>query len=273
MSPPPKNWRRWQGRLAGVALLLTGIGLILSDRIAARTPGDRPWIAHPLISSPFDPEPQDPWPEGISEIILREVNFQYTKTGSYLSEVLPWIERSARVKIEVNWHALAGVSANSTVWFKGTDVSLPNLLDALLKDASEKSPAKPKLIWEAQPDRVIRITTAEDRELQRQCKAQRLSAAGPQLRKGLDRKLPYVKLRELSLDEALRYCQRVSGVKIRLDDPHPRNMEICDVIAQDITFEELIERIIRSTSGYSPHAWYFKVEGEGLQVFRDGGGN
>jgi hypothetical protein len=272
------NWRRWQGWLVGLTIFLLGIALIVSDRIAARAT-DRSWIVLPqnvqqLQQWPDIAESSPSATRPITEIIFPKIHFHYTPTGSYFGEIIEWIERNSETQIDINWDALSlvGLTRKSTLIFEGTDVRLPDLLDALAEKASAQTSPKTKLGWEIRPDRLLVFSTATDLRIERECRAQRSKAASPVLHQALDRRIPYVKLRKLTIAETLDYCQRISGVKIRLRDQAPALLAHSDVIAQDITFEDLISFALHRTDGASPGLWHFKVEGEGLIVFRDGGG-
>jgi hypothetical protein len=277
---PLHNWRQHRGFLAGITVFLIGIILILSDRIVAHTDPDRPWIAQqdaPLLerelwSAPPLPSPQpasSPLP--VSQIVFPKIRFHFTNTGSYFGEIIEWIERNAEVQIDINWDALAtvGLDAKSTFIFEATNISLPELLNALLEGASTKSLTP--IAWEELPNRIITISTASDLTTEKKCLAQRQKMASPALRQALERPIPYVKLRELNLNEALGYCERISGVKILRKDESQLRLAQTDVIAQNITFERLIQLILHRTDVKSPAVWHFTVEGEGLLVWRDGG--
>jgi hypothetical protein len=212
-----------------------------------------------------------PWPLPIAQIVFPKVRFHNANPGSYFGEIIEWIERNAEIQIDVNWDALATVDLGpkSTFIFEDSSVALPDLLNALVKDASKISFAQ--IAWEEQPNRVLVFSTASDLAREKECRAQRQKSASPALRQALDHPIPYVKLRNLDLDEALRYCERISGVKIRRTNESALHLSQIDVIAQDITFERLIQLILHRTDGKSPGPWYFTVEGEGLMVWRSGG--
>jgi len=269
------NWRRWRSWLIGITIFLTGIALILSDRIAARAT-HRPWIVPltPIASYLRDAESKpvigEQWPKAISEIVLTYVRF----SDSPLKDVLRQIQDETSVQLVINWHILTsfGISEQSNFWFTGkNDVPLTALLDALVEGISRKAPKHPQLVWKAQPGRVIYITTVQELSRDRLCHTQRMENASAELRKKLDRQIPYVRLEDLTLDEALRYFQRISGVKVRLQEPGYSGSDITTIIAQDITVEEAFESLIRHTKGTSGGTWHFLAEADDLLLVRDKG--
>src|SRR5258705_305612 len=131
MRSPFGFMKRYPGWTAGLAMLLLGAMLILSDRMTARHIGERPWMIHPK-SQAEKLAAQAPWPKQLEEITLPVVKFHFYPQGSRLSDIVDWIESNSHVYIEVNWRALerANIGRQSPMSFDGTNVPLPKLLDA-----------------------------------------------------------------------------------------------------------------------------------------------
>src|SRR4051812_40261959 len=84
-------WRSAAGRIgrsAWVVMVLAGVGLIVSNRVAARQVGDRPWIARMAFEERADDPPIEPWPEALGKVVLPEVSFDRDPRGSLLPEIV-----------------------------------------------------------------------------------------------------------------------------------------------------------------------------------------
>jgi len=279
MRFPLGFWRKWHGWAAASGTLLLGFALIVSDRVQAHHIGDRSWIIHPKVNAS-----QTPWPKQADEIILPVVKFRFTPQGSGLSDIVDWIGGHAHVHIEVNWRALAraNIGQQSPMWFDGTNVPLPVLLDALAANVRDRTGTMAKLAWTAEPDRAIYLTTAQDFAEERRWREQRAKEASPQLRKALDRIVPAVDLYVTPVEQALQHCARVSGVEIDTEfSPYPKDSVETYIEATDVTLERVIELILRRRAhnsfilppderGDIPPL-RFKAEGDRLVVFRKGG--
>src|SRR5689334_17534305 len=101
-------------------MVLAGVGLILSDRLAAWRPGSRPWLVRRMPDPTEPPTALEelPWPERAGDIVFPHVSFiGYGGAGSLLPDVAKWIAGEVRAEVEVNWRAFerAGISRQATV--------------------------------------------------------------------------------------------------------------------------------------------------------------
>jgi hypothetical protein len=80
--------------------------------------------------------------------------------------------------------------------------------------------------------------------------------------------MDYAKLRELAVLEAIRHCERLSGVRIELDADASALADQTDVLTADVTFEQMIERLLRRVKGTGRLPLRLRADGDRLVVFQ-----
>lgn len=263
---------KWRGSVAGALVASIGVGLILSDRIGARHVGDRPWIVRQTAGETS--LGSRPRPRATAEVVFDEVSFgNYDPSGSRLGDVVEWIGSKGRVRFDVDWRALArvGVDVNSRFPFRGRDVPLATLMDALCVRLSSDAGPVPPLAWATGPGAIVYLTSAADLAAERRWRQQRATEAAPALRAALDRPIPYVMLEAMYVDDALRFCRRLSGVTIDIEAGTADLQGTVRVFAPGATLEQALELILRNAYGDAGPRVRMRADGGRLVVFKPAG--
>jgi hypothetical protein len=240
--------------------------LILSDRLAGegRFQGER----RARLEGRMPPPAKQAG--GLDAVVLHDVLFDDSHEGSPLRHVAPWIAREANVEIEVNWRALelVKVMEDSRVRVDAKEITLAALMDAIAGGLQNAANQRPGLAWAFDDGWIVYLTSVDDLAAEKRWREQRAKEASAGLRRELDRKLPYVKLRELPVEEALRHCARVSGVKIDLEFSPDEKARVIDVVVNDVSFEKMLELVLRRVRG-EKGALRMRADGDRLVVFRE----
>lgn len=258
-------------------MVLMGIMLILSDRVAVWRGGDRGWIpdsdpnrSHHGAEEPFEELdgrivlPQLPAPPGYGTFgsILGSMWYPSDATWVFNFRELQRIGiKDERALVEIK--TVAPSSSRQS-----DDRTMPERLNQAMAILDAQSNGKMKFGWVAERGRIIYISSVDDLEAEKRWRQQRLDKAGAELRRALDREIPHAWFPKMTTAEAIYECGRLSGVTI--DDRVARTNppRLLEFNANYLTFERLIELILRKTEG-QPSPLRFKADGKRLIVFEE----